>query len=274
LTKTEHFEQIREANKYHPTNVYRQGNILIKETGNWAPTVHALLNHLEHQGFEAAPRVIGSGFDEHGRETLSFIEGDFIDPGPWSSEACYEIGVLLRKLHHTTATFQPPENAIWRPWFGRQLGKPSLIGHCDFASWNIVARNGLPYALIDWEYAGPVDPLVELAQVCWLNAKLHDDVVAEIEALPDLTERASHLRAIVDGYGLSQKERQNFVDKIVEFVVFATANEADKAGLMIDTPINSIDQQVPWAVAWRARAAAWILKHRSALNDAVTRVAT
>jgi len=32
-------------------------------------------------------------------------------------------------------------------------------------------------ALIDGELAGPVDPLVELAQACWLNAKLDDDVV-------------------------------------------------------------------------------------------------
>mgnify|MGYP000462372643 CR=1 FL=1 len=60
----------------------------------------------------------------------------------------------------------------------------------------------MPYALIDWEYAGPVDPLVELAQACWLNAKLHDDVVAEIEGLPSLAEHAQQLRAILDGYEL------------------------------------------------------------------------
>ena len=47
-----------------------------------------------------------------------------------------------------------------------------------------MARDGLPVALIDWETAGPVDPLVELAQLCWLNAKLHDDIVAGIERLP------------------------------------------------------------------------------------------
>jgi thiamine kinase-like enzyme len=58
------------------------------------------------------------------------------------------------------------------------------MGHCDVAPWNIVARAGMPVALIDWEFAGPVDPLVELAQACWLNAKLHDDIVAEREGLP------------------------------------------------------------------------------------------
>lgn len=274
MAKSESLEPIREVSQFHPQGVYRQGNVLIKETGEWALTVHTLLNHLEEQGFEASPRVVGSGFDEHGRETLSFIEGDFIDPGSWSLEACYEIGVLLRNLHCATASFRPPSNAVWRNWFGRQLGQPSVFGHCDFASWNVVARDGMPYALIDWDYAGPVDPCVELAQVCWLNAKLHDDIVAKLEGLPDVNVRASHLRAIIDGYGIAQKEREGFIENLLEFVVLATANEADEAKLNIDTPIAEIDQQVPWALAWRARSAAWIIKNKSILHKAITRVAT
>jgi thiamine kinase-like enzyme len=54
-----------------------------------------------------------------------------------------------------------------------------------------MARDGLPVALIDWEIAGPVDPMVELAQMAWLNAKLHDDIVAEREHLPPLAARAA-----------------------------------------------------------------------------------
>jgi aminoglycoside phosphotransferase (APT) family kinase protein len=66
------------------------------------------------------------------------------------------------------------------PWFGRALGGAErVIGHYDVAPWNIVARGGRAEALIDSDRAGPVDPLVELAQACWLNAKLHDDLVAE-----------------------------------------------------------------------------------------------
>ena len=46
-----------------------------------------------------------------------------------------------------------------------------VIGHCDAAPWNIVASDGLAVALIDWDRAGPVEPLVELAQVCWLKCE-------------------------------------------------------------------------------------------------------
>ncbi|MGZ4433218.1 MAG: hypothetical protein ACXVW7_06265 [Trebonia sp.] len=75
----------------------------------------------------------------------------------------------------------------------------------------------MPVALIDWETAGPVDPLVELAQLAWLNAKLHDDVVAP--------ETIAH-------------------------------------------PV------APWAMAWRARSAAWMIRHRRTLETALTRGAS
>jgi hypothetical protein len=55
-------------------------------------------------------------------------------------------------LHRATASFRPPPGALWFPWHGRDLGGPGIvIGHCDAAPWNIVARRGLPVALIDWE---------------------------------------------------------------------------------------------------------------------------
>jgi hypothetical protein len=104
-----------------------------------------------------------------------------------------------------------------------------VIGHCDLGPWNIVARDGQPVALIDWDFAGPVDPLVELAQACWLNAKLHDDIVAEREGLPSAADRARQLRAMTDAYGLSAAQRRGFVDRIIEFIISETAWEADDA---------------------------------------------
>ena len=39
----------------------------------WTPAVHHLLTHLHEVGFAESPRVVG--FDDEGREMLSFIEG-------------------------------------------------------------------------------------------------------------------------------------------------------------------------------------------------------
>ena len=256
-----------------PTEVHRRGRLVVKDAGPWSPTVHSLLRHLEQVAFTGSPRVVGSGFDASGRETLTYIEGEFADPGPWTLEGAAGVGQLLRELHQATASYRPPPDAMWQPWFGRPLGGPTrVISHCDVAPWNIVARNGLPVALIDWEHAGPVDPRVELAQACWLNAKLHDDDVAKQEGLPSLQERAQQLRAIVDAYGLSVRQRRGFVDQIIEFVIHDTAEQADEARVTPETTELGIDElgyNPLWALAWRARAAAWIYRHRRALRNAL-----
>ncbi|MBI4300703.1 MAG: phosphotransferase [Chloroflexi bacterium] len=261
------YEVLRARSLFHHKAVYRRRQVVIREASPWTATVHSLLRHLEDVGFTGSPRVMGSGFDQHGRETLGYIEGEFTQPGPWTLEGAAAVGQLLRELHEVTASYRPAPDAVWGPWFGRALGGPArVIGHCDVAPWNIVARNGLPVALIDWDFAGPVDPLVELAQACWLNAKLHDDDVARRDGLPTLADRAKQLRAIVDAYGLLPRQRRGFVDRIIEFVVHDTAEQADDAGVTPDTT----DPAPIWALAWRARAAAWLFRHRRTLQNALS----
>ena len=260
------YEVLRAKSPLHSKAVYRRGQIVVRESSPWTTTVHSLLRHLEDVGFPCS-RVVDTGFDSQGRETLRYIEGEFIQPGPWTLEGAVAMGRLLKELHQATASYSPPPDETWAPWFGRTLGgRSNVIGHCDFAPWNIVAQNGLPIALIDWDFSGPVDPLVELAQASWLNAKLHSDDVAERYGLPPLAERSRQLRAIVDAYGLSARQRRGFVDRIIEFVVYDTAQEADYAGV---TP-ESTDGVPLWALAWRARAAAWLLRHRRTLQNALS----
>jgi hypothetical protein len=249
------------------TTVHRRGDVVIRDTGPWTPAVHALLRHLEEVGFTAAPRLVGAGLDQDGREMLTFIDGEFIQPGPWGLDGAAMLGALLRDLHQATRTFCPRPDAVWFPWHGRDLGgNRKVIGHCDVAPWNIVARDGLPVALIDWETAGPVDPLVELAQLCWLNAKLHDDIVAEREHLPAAADRARLLAAIVDGYGLAAFGRRGFLDQIIQFAICDTAWEADDATITPDTTAHPI---ALWAMAWRARSAAWMIRNRRVLEAAL-----
>ena len=86
-------------------------------------------------------------------------------------------------------------------------------------------------ALIDWETAGPVDPMIELAQACWFNAKLFSDDVADREGLPSLEVRARQLRAIVDAYGLSTTQRRGIVDLIIGYAICDAAETADEFGV-------------------------------------------
>ena len=134
-----------------------------------------------------------------------------------------------------------------------------------------MTRNGLPVALIDWETAGPVDPLVELAQACWLNAKLYGDDVAELEGLPPLADRARQLRAVVDAYGLSAKQRRGFVDRIIEYVAHDTAEQADEFDVGPDfNDLKPDGFPLIWGLTWRARIGAWLWRNRETLQNALS----
>jgi Phosphotransferase enzyme family len=177
--------------------------VVLKEAGFWASGVIALLRHLESVGFDGAPRVVGDGYAADGRLAVTYIAGESPHPGAWSEEEVARIGQLLRQLHTATTNFKPPAEAVWQPVWLRELPAEQVVfGHCDTGPWNIVASNDSPRAFIDWEFAGPVDPLWELAETAWLNAQLHDDDISELHELPDAATRARQARAIIDGYGL------------------------------------------------------------------------
>ncbi|HWF12445.1 MAG TPA: phosphotransferase [Candidatus Acidoferrales bacterium] len=174
---------------------------------------------------------------------------------------------MIRALHKATTTFESPVNAIWRPWFGRNLiGNGQLVfGHCDVGPWNVVARAGKPIALIDWEVAGPVDQLVEFAQACWLNVQLHDDDIAARQGLLPVEDRARQLRVMSDGYALSTSDRLKLVDTMISFAIQDAADQA----IQVPVTPESQDATPLWGLAWRTRAAAWMLRNRTLFDRAL-----
>ena len=119
------------------------GSVLVgghvhRQTGPWTPSVHALLAHLAAQGFDGAPRVVG--FDEAGREVLTWVEG--VAPAmPWpawmqTDEALAGLGRLLRGYHDAVDGYPPPPRAEWR----RRVGSPGgpIIRHGDLWPSNVV----------------------------------------------------------------------------------------------------------------------------------------
>lgn len=240
------------------TEVHRQGDVVLRSPGPQSPTVLRLLRHLEASGFDAAPRPVGSGLAPDGREQLTFIEGSSPQPHAWSDEAAWRVGHLVRSLHTATVGFDPGSEPVWRPSFTRSLpGEHPVIGHGDLGPWNILARDGLPVAFIDWDSAGPVDAQWELAEVVWLNAQLHDDDVADLNDLPSRTARIRQAALILDGYELPADQRAGFVDKMIEFAIRSARDEAMTHRVTPDTPSPAANGfPTLWAVAWRTRAAA------------------
>jgi Phosphotransferase enzyme family len=247
--------------------MFRRGDTVLRPAGAWTPSVHALLRHLEQAGFAGAPRVVGDGYDDQGREVLTFVEGTFVHPHAWSDDAIGHAGRLLRALHDAVAGFRPPPDAVWYPWpFRTAFGAPgTVISHCDTGPWNLAARDGRPHALIDWDTAGPTDRLDEIAATGWLNAQLHDDDIAGRQGLPPAAARAAQLRFFLDGYQLPAAERDGLVTRMIEYAIRDCAAEAVQARV---TP-DSADPAPLWALTWRARSAAWMIRHRTLLENAI-----
>jgi len=125
--------------------------------------------------------------------------------------------------------------------------------------------------LIDWECAGPIDVIWELAQAAWLNAQLHDDDVAEMHGLPDVEVRARQVADLLDGYQLPTARRSDFVTRMIEFAVHSARAEAVAHAVTADSTeaVTNTGYPLLWAIAWRARSAAWMAAHRDVLQRAV-----
>ena len=52
----------------------RVGETVRRTSYAWSPAVIDLLQHVEREGFDGAPRALG--FDDRGREVLAFIPGE------------------------------------------------------------------------------------------------------------------------------------------------------------------------------------------------------
>jgi GNAT superfamily N-acetyltransferase len=251
---------------FEQTLVRRRGEVVIRSAKPWTPAVHALLRHLEAVGFEGAPRVVGSGFDDEGNETLTWVEGEVHSRGQRTIEAAWGVGRLLKSLHEATASFRSPVGAIWR---SREAVAEDrcVIGHGDTGPWNVVLREAMPYAFIDWDFAGPVDRVDEVASTAMLNANLYSDDIIELNGLPSLDYRLGQLRAVVvDGYELPSEDREGVVDRMLESTVRSMAADTWEAGVTPETK----ESDALWALAWQARTADWLLRNRGALEGALS----
>lgn len=169
----------------------RIGPTVRRPTGPWTPAVHALLGHLADRGLDAVPRVLG--FDERGREVLSYAEGRASEHfGELASDAVvHAIGAWLARYHAAVADFVPPSGSVWRT-VDRGVEPGEIVCHSDVAPYNVVVVDDRIVAVIDWDMACPGTRLQDLAYAAWncvpLNAGSADD------------ESARRLLLLCDGY--------------------------------------------------------------------------
>ncbi|MBM7791142.1 phosphotransferase [Tenggerimyces flavus] len=194
----------------------------VRRPGMRSP-VRALLRHLEAVGFDGAPRYLGE--DEDGRDVVSWVDGDVpVPPYPaWAltDEALEALGHLVRDYHEAVATFDATGLEGWSTEWCDPHGGP-IVCHNDLFPENVVFRDGVPVALIDFDEAGPGRPLWDLAIAAEEWAPLH--APGARLATPDALDAAHRLGVLTAAYGLAPDRADELLDLVTEMKEQTTTN--------------------------------------------------
>ena len=192
-------------------NVVRVGPHVLRPSCAHSDSIHAFLRAVRRAGFAGAPLPVG--IDADGRERLEFIDGDVpLAPYPdWSQTdtALASIARLLRGLHDAARGFDPGGHT-WNDALADPAGG-TLVCHNDVEPSNVVFREGIAVALVDFEFAAPGRAAYDLAQLARLCVPIEDDFdQARIGWRP--ADRPARLRLVADAYGLDRDGRAELLD--------------------------------------------------------------
>lgn len=187
--------------------VWRVGDTVRRAVGPQTPAVHALLRHLEAVGFDGAPRVLG--FDEQGREVLTYVEGEPGWNGPYDDRTLVDTARAIRRFHDAVASFEPPPGSVWR--HSHPASDRLVICHNDLSPPNTVYAPGRAPAFIDWDLAGPAPAWWDVVSAARTFVPLYVDEDCERIGVP-LMPRGPRLRLFCDAYGLP--DRDGFLDRL------------------------------------------------------------
>jgi aminoglycoside phosphotransferase (APT) family kinase protein len=145
--------------------------------------VDALLQHLAGVGFGGVPRPLG--YDDQGRQILTFIEGEVpASEGPYrfTDKRIRSATALIRAFHDVTAasTFRADQE---------------VVCHGDLGPHNTVFHGERAVAIIDFDDdVGPGRRVDDFAQAVWSFADLTSSEVT-------VAEQARKARVMCDIYG-------------------------------------------------------------------------
>jgi hypothetical protein len=152
------------------------------------------------------------GIDPNGWERLKFIEGQVaLPPYPaWAQldDALVGITLLIRRFHEASRQFDATGMA-WSSEMADPRGGP-VICHNDICLENVVFRGGIAVGLLDFDFAAPGRPIVDVASFARMCVPIDDDVNAARLGWLD-PDRPKRLRLIADTYGLGPAERRELI---------------------------------------------------------------
>ena len=149
------------------SGVVRVGDTVRRPVKEKSAFVHDVLRHLELRGFDRVPRFLG--IDEKGRAMLTYISGTVPHQvGGFQKEQWLAAARLLRLFHDATVDCE-------------LKGECEVICHGDPSPGNYVLRDGMPFALIDFDGAHPGKREEDVGYAAWMWLHIGNRKVAPEE---------------------------------------------------------------------------------------------
>jgi hypothetical protein len=244
--------------------IVRIGDTVRRPLRPFSLTVQAYLAHLRDAGFTGAPLPLG--VDDQGREVLSFVPGDVpcnpLPPETAGDDVLVALATLIRELHKASAGWEPAPGAVWGGTPASAVNpvivQAELVTHRDYYPGNVVFRDGLPVALIDFDLAKPTTRLYDIVNALWYWAPLRDrrDRAPAFRDL-DIPRR---IALFADTYGMTARQRAGLASFAVD--VAHRYHEDARISAKLDPVFRKLwedgaKDQLPRAEAWlRAEAPA------------------
>lgn len=235
--------------------VVRVGNTVRRQLTAASATIHQLLLHLQKKDFASSPRFLG--IDEKGREILSFFEGETgIPTSIWEhDEPLTAVANMLKLYHEATLDFAPAGSAQWAFSYP-DPHRHEVICHNDFAPYNFIYQSHIPYAIIDFDLAGPGPRLRDIAYAAyWLVPLAYNSEEMKGFAAADIDNQSRRCRLFCETYGVAITPE--FFDMIAEVLSFM-GSEAEMRRVVGDVAAQKLKQEGHLA-HWQGEAQAFRL---------------
>lgn len=228
------------------TGIVRDGVTVRRPSTPASPFVAALLGLLHSRGFDGAPRYLRR---EGATDILDFLPGEVPQRfRTWSDQQVSAAGALLRSFHDATR--------------GSDLaGRFPVVCHHDPGPNNVVFRDEVPMALIDFDTAAPGSPLEDLGYMAWTWC------ISTRPMAPAVEDQAAQVRVLADAYGLEAQGRGALVDSILERQIRNARFWAEQ-GLGPDGVSASADV-IAQRIAWSRREHGFVNAHRQVFDGAL-----
>lgn len=196
--------------------VLRIGDEVQRPANPHSATIHRFLAHLVAAGVTVASEPVAITADGH--ERLRFVPGDVpVPPYPaWAQTETVLVSttLLIRGLHDASVDFDASPADTWSDEMADRAPSDDLVVcHNDVCLENVVFRDGVAVALLDFDFAAPGRRGHDLG--CFVRMCVPvDDEENRAKFGWEATDLPARVRLVADTYGCTAGQRAGMLDSL------------------------------------------------------------